>query len=121
MSITNESLLPTTTYGTPSGTYDGVSTFFIGTAIPAANYYGGQGSAQTAIVQTTNFVGVITIQGTLNDQTEQAAWFDIETYGTLESAVTDTEAVNMVGNFAWVRAQVSGFTGGIINSVNLVY
>ena len=35
--FTNETLLPVTTYGTPSGNYDGSSTSFIGNAIPAAN------------------------------------------------------------------------------------
>ena len=47
MTLTTETLLPTTVYGTPSGNYDGSSTAFIGNAIPAANFYGGQGSAQT--------------------------------------------------------------------------
>ena len=121
MSITNETLLPTTTYGIPSGNYDGVSTFFVGTPIPAANYYNGQGSAQTAIVQTTNFVGEIKIQGTLNDWTQEALWFDISTYGNISAATTDTAAINMMGNFVWIRAQVSGFTAGIINSANLVF
>lgn len=121
MPITNETLLPQTTYGIPSGNYDGSSTFFIGNAIPAANYYGGQGSAQTAIIQATNFVGKITLQGTLNDWKQQALWFDIDSFGDLGNSTTDTTAINMVGNFVWIRAQVSGFTSGIINSANVVF
>lgn len=121
MPITNETLLPTTTYGIPSGNYDGVSTFFIGTAIPAANYYNGQGSAQTVIIQTTNFVGEITVQGTLNSAAEQAVWCDLEQYGDLSAPITDTAAINIEGNFAWIRVQVSGFTSGIINQANLLF
>ena len=119
--FTNEVLLPPTTYGTPSGNYDGSSTSFIGNAIPAANYYGGQGSAQTAMIQSTGFVGVITIEATLNDWTQQALWFEVETYGNASVPTTDTQAINMIGNFVWLRAKVTDFTAGSLNSANVVY
>ena len=119
--FTNETLLPVTTYGTPSGNYDGSSTSFIGNAIPAANYYGGQGSAQTAIIQSTGFVGVVTIEATLNDWTQQALWFEVETYGNASVPTTDTQAINMLGNFVWIRAKVTEFTAGSINSATMVY
>jgi hypothetical protein len=119
--FTNEALLPPTTYGTPSGNYDGSSTSFIGNAIPAANYYGGQGSAQTAIIQATGFVGVVTIEATLNDWTQQALWFEVETYGNANVATTDTQAINMIGNFVWLRAKVTDFTAGSLNSANVVF
>ena len=119
--FTNEALLPLTTYGTPSGNYDGSSTSFIGNAIPAANYYGGQGSSQTAIIEATGFVGVITIEATLNDWTQQALWFEVETYGNASAPTTDTQAINMIGNFVWLRAKVTEFTAGSINSANVVY
>jgi len=119
--FTNEALLPSTTYGTPSGNYDGSSTSFIGNAIPAANYYGGQGSAQTAMIQATGFVGVITIEATLNDWTQQALWFEVETYGNASVPTTDTQAINMLGNFVWLRAKVTDFTAGAINSATVIY
>ena len=119
--FTNEGLLPPTTYGIPSGNYNGANTQFYGNAIPAANYYGGQGSAQTAMIQTTDFVGVLTIEGSLNDWTQQAEWFRIETYGNANVATTDTQAINMIGNFVWLRANVSSFTGGTINSGNVIF
>jgi hypothetical protein len=119
--FTNEALLPSTTYGTPSGNYDGSSTSFIGNAIPAANYYGGQGSAQTAMIQATRFVGVITIEATLNDWTQQALWFEVETYGNASVPTTDTQAINMLGNFVWLRAKVTDFTAGAINSATVIY
>jgi hypothetical protein len=121
MTLTTETLLPTTVYGTPSGNYDGSSTAFIGNAIPAANFYGGQGSAQTAIIQVTGLLANIKIQGSLNDWTEQALWFDIDMYGNTSIPVTETTAVNMVGNFVWLRAAVTDFTAGAINSANVVY
>ena len=121
MAFNIEALLPPTTYGTPSGNYDGTHKQLFGNAIPAANYYGGQGSAQTAIITTTGFQGLITIEGTLNDWTQQAAWFKINTYGNADIATTDTQAIPMAGNFVWLRANVSAFTGGTINTANVVY
>ena len=119
--FTNESLLPLTTYGTPSGNYDGHSSAFIGNAIPAANYYGGQGSAQTALITTTGFTGVLTIEASLNDWTQQAEWFSVETYGNANIATTGTQAINMLGNFVWIRANVTDFTAGTINSANVIF
>ena len=119
--FTNEALLPTTVYGTPSGNYDGSSTTFVGNAIPAANYYGGQGSAQTAMIQTTGFVGELRIEATLNDWVQQADWFLVETYGSNSTPTTDTQALNMLGNFVWLRARVVDFTAGTINSANVIF
>lgn len=121
MTLNTEVLLPYTTLGIPSGNYDGHSTTFVGNAIPAANYYGGQGSGQTALIQSTNLLGNVTIQGTLNSWTEQALWFDIVSYGSNTVSTTNTAALNMIGNFAWLRAKVTGFTGGTINSANVIF
>ena len=121
MNLTSEKILNSTTYGTASGNYDGTSSAFIGNAIPAANYYGGQGSAQTAIIETTGFTGVITIEASLNDWTQQAEWFAVETYGNTTVPTTNTQAINMLGNFVWLRARVSDFTAGTINSGNVIF
>lgn len=119
--LTTETFLPSTTFGTPSGNYDGTTPDFIGNAIPAANYYGGQGSVQTAIITTTGFTGVITFQATLGSLYQQAAWFDIATYGNASAPTTDTATVNLVGNFVWIRAAVTEFTAGTINSATVIF
>jgi len=119
--FTNELLLPTTLYGSPSGNYNGTTPDFIGNSVPAANFYNGQGAAQTVLIQTTSFVGVITLEASLNDWHEQAMWFEIGTYGNASVPTTNTEAINIVGNFAWIRANVTAFTGGTINSASVVY
>lgn len=121
MAFNLETLLPTTTYGTPSGNYNGNSTQFFGNAVPAANYYGGQGSSQTALIETTGFQGVITIEATLDSWVEQAQWFKVETYGNANVSTTNTQTINMLGNFVWLRANVSAFTAGVINTANVVY
>lgn len=119
--FTNELLLPTTLYGSPSGNYNGTSPEFIGNSVPAANFYNGQGAAQTVLIQTTNFVGVIKLEASLNDWHEQAMWFEIGSYGNASAPTTNTEAINVVGNFAWIRAHVYDFTAGTINSATVIY
>lgn len=121
MSLTTTTFLPLTTFGTPSGNYNGSSSAFIGNAIPAANYYGGQGSIQTAMVTVTGFVGKITFQATLGDLHQQAMWFDLATLGDGSTPLTSTTATNLVGNFVWLRAAVTEFTAGVVNSATVSY
>ena len=91
--LTNEPLLPLTVYGTPSGNYNGSSPDFIGNAVIASSYYGHRGTGlQTVVLQVTNFVGVINLRATLNDWTEQAMWFDVDTYGNAATPTTATTA-----------------------------
>ena len=120
--LTNEPLLPLTVYGTPSGNYNGSSPDFIGNAVIASSYYGHRGTGlQTVILQVTDFVGVINLQATLNDWTEQAMWFDVDTYGNASVSTTATTAINLVGNFVWIRAEVTEFTAGTINSATVIF
>jgi hypothetical protein len=113
-SYTTVTLLPTTVYGTASGNYDGSSQDFYGNSTPAANYYAGQGNLQTMAYLLEDFVGVITIQATLENDTPQAAWFDIDTYGDGSTMITEHHPVTVVGNFAYLRARVEQFDSGTI-------
>ena len=122
MALTTKTLLPLTTYGVPSGNYNGTSLDFIGDTVPGASYYTVKhGSNQTAVITTTNFIGVITLQASLGTVAEQDAWFDVATYGNSTTPTTGTTAINLVGNFVWVRAAVTSFTDGTINSANLLF
>lgn len=114
-SYTTVTLLPTTEYGTASGNYDGSSQDFYGNSTPAANYYAGQGNLQTIAYQLTGFIGIVTIQATLENDTPQAAWFDIDAYGDGSSEITDYHPVSVVGNFAHLRAHVTQFDAGTIS------
>jgi hypothetical protein len=118
---TTLTLLPATVYGTPSGNYNGSETTFVGNAIPAANYYAGQGTVQTLNYDVANMVAVITVQATLQDNTPQAAWFDIDSYGNASSATTGTRTNSVIGNFTYLRAVVTDFTAGNITSATASY
>lgn len=114
-------VLENVVYGTASGNYDGSSQLFFSNAVPAANYYAGNGSIQTLLYNLSTFVGVVTVQATLSDLPEQAHWFDISERGdgsTVDSGVT---TATVTGNFSWIRARVEGFDAGTITAVTVSY
>jgi hypothetical protein len=120
MTFTTKTILDTTTYGTASGNYDGSSSDFNSNAVIAVNYYAGQGSIQTVTIQITNFVGKITLQASLNDTVESAKWFDVYEYEHLTPR-TDLHPVSLTGNFVWMRAKITDFEAGTINSITISY
>lgn len=122
MKTTTLQLLPTTTYGTPSGNYDGSSQDFSGVDQQAADYYGGFGGLQTVAFFLENFQGRIRIQATLDSMpaTDQA-WFQVYDLDTTSQTLTRNFSVNVVGNFTWIRARVEDFQTGTIDKVMLSY
>ena len=122
MKTTTLQLLPTTTYGTPSGNYDGSSEDWSGDQQQAANYYGGFGDLQTVAYFLLNFQGRIRIQATLDQQpASDAAWFNVEDFDSVDSATTDNFSRNITGNFVWIRARVEDFSAGTITKLMLSY
>jgi hypothetical protein len=116
-----QTMVTNVTYGTPSGNYDGSSQDWVSNAVPAASYYGGQGSLQTITYQLQDFVGTIRIEATLNDSQVSAPWIEIATYGDGSTVETGTIPVNVVGNFTWLRAEITNFSGGTIQSITASY
>lgn len=116
-------LLPLTQYGIPSGNYDGSSdTTFAGDQQKASNYYQRRIGVQSVRFVLDDFVGAITIQGTLDaDPQDDSQWFDVYTFPDDSSATSANISHSITGNFTWVRARVTGFLGGTINSVTLTY
>lgn len=118
---TTQTLVANVVYGQASGNYDGSSQDWYSDAVPAANYYGGQGSLQTITYQLQGFVGVITIEATLNDAQLSAPWFEVATYSDGSTIETGTIPVNVVGNFTWLRAKITGFDAGTIQAITAAY
>ena len=94
---------------------------FVSNAIPAANYYGGQGAVQTITYQLDGFVGIIDVQATLNDSKDSAPWFSISNIGNASSATTGTSSNTALGNFSWIRAEISNYSAGNIGSITVAY
>lgn len=121
MQTTTLQLLPTTTFGTPSGNYDGTSSFFAGDAVKAADYYGGFGQLQTIAYFLNGFQGTITIQASLDSNpTTDENWFSA-LVSTSSSPVNNSFPINLPGNFTWIRAFVSNFQAGTITKLTISY
>lgn len=118
---TTQILVDDVTYGSASGNYDGSSLDWSSDAVPAANYYGGQGAIQTVTYQLQDFVGIITIRATLNDLQGSAPWFDIATYGDGTTPDSGTVPVTAMGNFTWIRAEITDFSAGTIQAITVTY
>jgi len=123
MRTENLVLLPLTVYGTPSGNYDGSSdTAFDSNQQKGVGYYRSRRSTQSVRFQLSEFVGKITIQGTLDaDPQTDDQWFDVYEYGDGSSQETGDFSQALIGNFTWLRARVTDFTGGTITAVTLTY
>jgi hypothetical protein len=122
MKTTTLELLPTTTYGTPSGNYDGSSQDWSGDRQQAANYYGGFGGLQTIAYYLNGFQGRIKIEATLDsDPTTDAAWFKVNEFDSTSTTTTNNFSVNITGNFTWIRANVEDFDAGTITKLYMSY
>jgi len=122
MKTQNLELLPRTVYGTPSGNYDGSSTEFSGNRQKAVGYYRKPSGVQSVLFNIDDFIGDIVIQATLDaDPDQDSNWFDVYTFPDDSSRTSANSSVALTGNFTWIRAHVTGFTGGTINSISVTY
>jgi len=108
---TTQTLVPALEY-TAGNTY-------VGTAVPAANYYGGQGAIQTIIFDVDTFQGNISIEATLNDLQDSAPWFEIA--NLIAANISSVTSNTVVGNFTWLRATITDFAAGNVNTVTASY
>lgn len=113
-------LCPTTHFGSPTGNYDGVSSSFFTDQAKGAGYFGFTDALHTVSYTTSdNFVGIITMQGTLATNPTSTDWCDIPNtvLGDGFTVINTTQLYNFTGNFVWVRAKISAFSAGSINNI----
>ena len=125
---TSLQLLPTLDHGTETGSiYDGSSETVTGEEQKAAGYYSSSGDLQTVAIFTEDFNGTIKIQATLDTTITATSFFDVHTFNGDGSSTNDSTALffntvtNISGRFTFMRAIVSDFSQGTINSVQLSY
>lgn len=122
MKTTTLQLLPTTSWGTPSGNYDGSSQDWSGEDQQAANYYGGFGGLQTVAFFLNGFQGKINIEASLESApATDEEWFKVYEFDSNSSPTTDNFSTNITGNFTWLRANVKDFSQGTITKLMLSY
>ncbi len=87
-------------------------------------YYGRSDGLHTVQMNVSAFIGNINIQGTLATDPTDADWFDIAgaELDANDSSLNGSNGAfvyNFTGNFVWVRAYVTNFYDGTINSILL--
>lgn len=101
-------------------------------------YYGRSDGLHTVQFNLSEFVGKLSIQGTLSVNPTDEDWFfanlgtgsmSVDTTGLLSeehlpqieylSETTNSKLYNFTGNYVWVRAVVSNWSAGSINSIKL--
>jgi hypothetical protein len=103
-------------------------------------YYGRSDGLHTVQVNLNGFIGQVEIQGTLAVDPTDEDWFTVSLGGTVTSTVdttglissastavtinysqneTSVKTYNFTGNYVWLRAKVSNWTDGTINSIAL--
>jgi len=124
MALQSITLVPTTTFGTATGNYDGNSSTFYSDKQKGDGYYGYTDGLHTVAYYLSNFVGEITMQATLSKSPSDNDWFDVDnTTNSYDGSTAQTlqEAYNFTGNFVWVRAKITNFTDGTIRKIVFNY
>ena len=101
-------------------------------------YFGATDGLHTVFVDLNDFIGVLKIQGSLETTPGDNDWFDINLLDadftvdvsglvtqkiqdslTYTVAETSKRSYNVTGNFVWLRANISSWTGGTINRIEM--
>jgi len=122
-------LLPQTTWG--GNYYPQITSYdVIGDKRPAASYFLGNKDLQTVNINLAGVTGNIFIQATLATDPDEIDWFDVYELVANAAAPANSQAninaylnqaVNINGNFVWMRAEVKDFQAGIVQYVKLSY
>jgi len=101
-------------------------------------FYGRSDGLHTIQIDIIGFLGRIEIQATLEVDPTEDDWFTVElgtgtqsvdttgllreeniTFVEYAQTATNVKSYNFTGNYVWVRAHVSNWTDGTINSIKL--
>lgn len=112
-------LIPSTTFGSAVGNYDGSSLSFTSDKHKGDGYYGYADGVHTVAVFPTNLEATIQMQATLATDPAETDWFDVSNavLGDDSTAQSTATTFTFTGNFVWIRAKVTNFEAGIITKV----
>lgn len=111
---------------------------FLSNKIKGDGYYGSSDGFHTIQFKVSNFVGKFEVQASLASDPIEADWFSVElgttsqtidttgllsfqnvNYVSLLTATSVTKSYNVIGNFVWLRAKISEFSEGSVNSIKI--
>jgi hypothetical protein len=102
----------------------------VGEKRQAASYYLGNKDLQTVNINLSGVTGNVFIQATLATLPVDTDWFNVyeieanaaaPSGSAANAAAYTNSAVNINGNFVWMRAKVEDFAAGIVQYVKLSY
>jgi hypothetical protein len=104
--------------------------------IKGDGYFGGSDGFHTVQIDINQFIGTLEVQGSLASSPQESDWFSVElgtnnmsidTTGLISeenissveytTATTNIKSYNFTGNYVWIRAKVSDWTDGTVNSI----
>lgn len=118
-------------------TATGALTYF-SEPVRGEGYYNGGDGLHTVQYDIYDFIGRIEMQGTLDSNPTASDWFTVElgagnnalsvdttglisesniTFVQYSTATTSVKTYNFKGNYIWIRAKVSEWTEGTVNSI----
>lgn len=121
MKTSSYNLLPAMTFGSAVENYDGSSLLFSGIPQKAVAYYTKGKYVQTVSWSLINFVGVITIDVTLDSDPDTATFTAVHSIGDGINPLSEDDFTNIKGKYTWIRATVTDFASGVISKVTLGY
>jgi hypothetical protein len=94
----------------------------IGDPYQGDGYYGRSDGFHTIQYTLTGFIGTVNIQATLAVEPADDDWFTVYTQNypvNNDTGTTGSFLINFTGNYVWVRATLSDWSDGTVNSVKL--
>lgn len=83
-------------------------------------YYPSYSALTTVTISLSeNFVGNITIQGSLHSSPTELDWTTIETFNKNNADENNIITKNLYGNFAWIRSNIHEFESGSVNYIRI--
>ena len=120
-------LLPQTVY---NGNGNNSPYTVTGNQVQAAAYYQSPRNLQTVNYRVVNFTGNLLIEASLAGTPGSTDWFRVHKLEANSTANSNSEAynnsnvnvaVNIVGNFVWLRAKIENFNAGAVQYTKVSY
>lgn len=106
---------------------------YISDKLKGDGYFGNSDGFHSIQLKTSDFIGRVTIEGTLSIEPTSTDWFSVNLdstrtyvdttglvreesvpYVNYTTATTTIVGYNFTGNFVWVRSKISNFTQGTV-------
>jgi hypothetical protein len=85
-------------------------------------FYGRSDGLHTVQINLSGFIGSVAIQATLETNPTDNSWFTVysQNYPVVaDQGTTGSYLTNFTGNYVWVRAFISNWSDGTVNSIKL--